>query len=191
MSRSHIRTLVGHFIKSIICDLEQNIWWGFLIRAVTALKQHNSEVIVDLARPMKVVTRSHIRTLVGHFLESIKCYLEQNIWWEFLVRAVTALKQHDFSVIVDLAQPMKVVRRSHIRTLVGHFLENITCDLEQNIWWGIWSSFVTGLKQHNSNVIVDLARPMKVVRRSHIRTLVGHFLENIKCDLKQNIWWGF
>ena len=43
---------------------------------------------------------------------------------------------HDFSVIVDLARPMKVVRRSHIRTLVGHFLENITYDLEQNIWWG-------------------------------------------------------
>ena len=46
------------------------------------------------------------------------------------------------------------------------------------------------LKQHNSNVIVDLARPMKVVRRSHIRTLVEHFLESIICDLEQNVWWG-
>ena len=86
---------------------------------------------------MKVVRRSHIRTLVEHFLESIICDLEQNIWWGFRVRAVTALKQHNYNVIVDLARPMKVVRRSHIRTLVGHFLESIICDLEQNIWWGI------------------------------------------------------
>ena len=95
---------------------------------------------------MKVVRRSHIRTLVGHFLENIICDLEQNIWWGFRVIVATALKQHDSNVTVDLARPMKVVRRSHIRTLVGHFLENITCDLEQNIWWGIWSSFVTVLK---------------------------------------------
>ena len=146
VTRSHIRTLVGHFLESIKCYLEQNIWWGFWVRAVTALKQHNSEVIVDLARPMKVVTRSHIRTLVGHFLESIKCYLEQNIWWGFWVRAVTALKQHDFSVIVDLARPRKVVSRSHIRTLVGHFIKSIICDLEQKIWWGNWSSSVAVLK---------------------------------------------
>ena len=56
---------------------------------------------------------------------------------------------------------MKVVRRSSIRTLVGHFLESIKFDLEQNIWWGIRVRAITALKQHNSEVIVDLARPFE------------------------------
>ena len=109
-----------------------------LLRAVTALKQNNSGVIVDVAQPTKVVSRSQVRTLIGHFIGSKICDLEQNIWWGIGLRAVTALKQNNYNVIVDLARPMKVVRISHIRTLVEHFLESIICDLEeQNIWWGI------------------------------------------------------
>ena len=50
-----------------------------------------------------------------------------------LLRAVTALKQNNSGVIVDVAQPTKIVSRSHVRTLIGHFIGSKICDLEQNI----------------------------------------------------------
>ena len=50
-----------------------------------------------------------------------------------LLRAVTALKQNNSGVIVDVAQPTKVVSRSQVRTLIGHFIGSKICDLEQNI----------------------------------------------------------
>ena len=49
------------------------------------------------------------------------------------------------TVILDVAQPTKVFRTFNLRTLVGHFLESIICDLEQNVWWGIGSNSVAVL----------------------------------------------
>ena len=37
-------------------------------------------------------------------------------------------------VIVDVAQPGKVVRTSELNILVVHFLESIICKLDQNHW---------------------------------------------------------
>ena len=50
------------------------------------------------------------------------------------------LKEHAFDVIVEVAQPGKVVRKSHLYTMVVHFLESIICELDQHLWQGFRSS---------------------------------------------------
>ena len=84
MKRSHLRTLVGHFIESIICDLEQNIWWGSKVMGSVPFCRTLyllSLLLFVLAQPTKVFRTSHLPTLVENFLESIICDLEQNMWW--------------------------------------------------------------------------------------------------------------
>ena len=49
---------------------------------------------------------------------------------------MTALKQQVCNVIVDVAQPGKVVRTSHLYTLIVHFLESLICELDRNHWQG-------------------------------------------------------
>ena len=81
-----------------------------------------------------------------------------------LLRAVTALKQKNSGVIVDVAQPTKVVSRSQVRTLTGHFIGSKICNLEQNIWWGIGLRAVMALKQNNSGVIIVFNTDTTAVR---------------------------
>ena len=52
-----------------------------------------------------------------------------------------------FYVIVDVAQPGKVVRTFELNTLVEHFLESIICKLDQNHWQGFRFRHDSSFKQ--------------------------------------------
>ena len=92
MTFVRLKCLIIIIIGIKICDLEQNIWWGIGLRAVTALKQHNSGVIVDVAQPMKIVSRSPLCTLVGHLIGSKIGDLEQNIRFALLKSVLISLR---------------------------------------------------------------------------------------------------
>ena len=74
----------------------------------------------------------------------------------FGVRAETGLN-HISDVLNKFAK--KIRGPTYVHVYVGHFIESIICDSEQNIWWGIWLGAVTALKQHNLGIIVDVAQP--------------------------------